>query len=253
MPEDARSQFGPVAANYTRGAFHSAAERLREVVDLAQPRVDELAVDVATGTGHTALAIAPHVRRVVGVDFTPEMLAEAVKLAASRGVANADWVLADAQAMPFADATFDLYTVRAAPHHFLDIEQALRESARVLKPGGRACYVDCSAPGEAREALHEVEVLRDPSHIRSYTIDEWTGLIEAAGLVVEAADRIELDWDHDDWMNNMNVPAENRPRIAALIESSRGRAFEQLRPERRQGRLYHAYWHALIRARKPWR
>ena len=203
-------------------------------------------------SANAAFALAEGGVSVVGLDLTPEMLAEARRVAAERGVTTVEWVLGDAQSLPFRDGIFDIYMVRAAPHHFPDLEQSLREAARVLKPGGRACYIDCAPPAAARDVLHGVEVGRDPSHVQSRTVDEWTGMIGDAGLVVERADQREVDWDHDDWMNNMAVPADRRPELAKLVESARGAALAQLHPERREGRLFHAYWHCLIRARKPW-
>ena len=141
MPDDVRSRFAPVAANYARAKFHTTSELLREVLDLAQPKPTDLALDVATGTGNTALALAPFVSRVVGIDLTTEMLDQARRVTGERGVTNAEWVLGDACRLPFADESFDLYTVRAAPHHFHDFDAFLSESLRVsaslrtLRPG----------------------------------------------------------------------------------------------------------------------
>src|SRR5438067_10635053 len=154
MPEDVRARFGPVAANYANAKFHSSAEGLREMLELARPQRADLALDVATGTGHVALALAPHVRRVYGLDVTREMLAQAGRLTAERGVKNVDWVLGDAMRLPIADESFDLYAVRAAPHHFPDVDAFLHEAFRVLRPGRHAVFVDCAPPDPAREVLH---------------------------------------------------------------------------------------------------
>ena len=251
MPDDVRARFAPVAANYARAKFHTSPERLREVLELADPQPTDLALDVATGTGNTALALAPFVRRVVGLDLTREMLDQARRLTKERSLANAEWVIGDACRLPFADERFDLYTVRAAPHHFHDFAAFLREALRVLKPGKLAAFVDCAPPAEAREVMHEVEVRRDPSHVRSLTVAEWTERLERAGFVVEDAQSRELDWDFDDWMKNMAVEPALAEDLATVIESAEGEARNQLHPERREGKLWHAYWHALIRARKP--
>ena len=251
MSDDVRSRFAPVAANYARAKFHSSAEGLREVLDLARPQKGDLALDVATGAGHVALALAPHVRRVYGLDVTREMLDQARRLTSERGVTNVDWLLGDAEHLPFADETFDLYTVRAAPHHFRDVDAFLREALRVLRPERHAVFVDCAPPMPARDVLHEVEKRRDPSHVRSLTVEEWVGRLEAAGFEVESATPRELDWDFEDWMRNMEVPAPLVAELAQVVEASEGEARRQLHPERREGRLFHAYWHCLIRAAKP--
>ena len=251
MPEDVRARFAPVAVNYSRSKFHTSSERLLEVLELAQPKESDLAIDVATGTGNTAFALAPHVRRVVGVDLTSEMLEVASRLSTERKLANADWVLGDAGRLPFANATFDLYTVRAAPHHFHDVGAFLDEAFRVLKPGSRAAFVDCAPPAPAHAVLHEVEVRRDPSHVRSLTVGEWVERLEQAGFEVDLATARELDWDYDEWMRTMAVPSSLAADLAAVIESAEGEALAQMHPERRDGHLWHAYWHCLIRARKP--
>jgi ubiquinone/menaquinone biosynthesis C-methylase UbiE len=251
VPEDVRASFAPVAANYARATFHTSSERLREVLDLASPQANDVVLDVATGTGNTALALAPFVRRVVGLDVTREMIDQARRVTAERGVTNADWVLGDASRLPFADKSFDLFTVRAAPHHFVDFDGFLEETFRVLKPGRNAAFVDCAPPAAAREVMHEVEVRRDPSHVRSLTVEEWVQRLEAAGFVVEIATAREMDWDYEDWMHNMAVEPALVDELAEVIESSEGEARSQLHPERRDGRLWHAYWHCLIRAHRP--
>jgi len=251
MSDDVRARFAAVAGNYSRSTFHTSADRLQEVLDLVRPLRGDLALDVATGTGNTAFALAPFVRRVVGLDLTREMLDEARRVAAAKGIENADWVIGDASALPFPDETFDIYVVRAAPHHFPRFEEFVQEAFRVLRPGRDAAFVDCAPPTPARDVLHEVEKRRDPSHTRSLTVEEWTKRLEAAGFEVEMATARELDWDFEEWMRNMAVPPEVAVELAAVIESAEGEAHDQLHPERRDGKLRHAYWHCLIRAHKP--
>ena len=249
MP-DVRDSFSKVAANYSKSTFHASAVRLQEVVDLVRPKRGDLALDVATGTGNTALALAPHVRRIVGLDLTREMLNEARRVATKRSITNVDWVIGDAAHLPFQDDTFDVYVVRAAPHHFSDVDAFLGEAHRVLKPDRDAVFVDCAPPLPARDVLHEVELRRDPSHVLSLTVEEWVAKLGRAGFEVEMAQARELDWSYDDWMGNMAIGPELSNELAAVIEGAEGEARAQLHPERRDGKLFHAYWHALIRAHK---
>jgi len=248
---DVRDSFRKVATNYSRSTFHASVVRLQEVVDLVGPKKGDLVLDVATGTGNTALALAPLVRRVIGLDVTREMLSEARRVAGERSITNVDWVMGDAEHLPFQDATFDVYVVRAAPHHFLHVDAFLAEAYRVLKPDRDAAFVDCAPPMPARDVLHEVELRRDPSHILSLTVEEWVEKLERAGFEVESALGRELDWSFEDWMGNMAIGPELSEELATIIESAEGQAREQLHPERRDGKLWHAYWHALIRAHKP--
>src|ERR1700694_906606 len=137
MSDDVRDVFAPVAANYVTSSYHAGQEWLDEALEVAQPRPAAVALDVATGTGNLALALAPHVSKVTGLDLTPEMLDQARQVAAERGIDNVEWVLGNAAELPFADGSLDLWTCRLAAHHFRDLEQSLRDANRVLRPGGR--------------------------------------------------------------------------------------------------------------------
>src|SRR5438552_5925918 len=87
MP-DVRDSFSRVAANYSKSTFHTSSARLQEVLDLARPKRGDLALDVATGTGNTAFALAPYVRRVIGLDVTRAMLDQARRAPAERHGVN---------------------------------------------------------------------------------------------------------------------------------------------------------------------
>jgi len=89
--------------------------------------------------------------------------------------------------------------------------------------------------------------------VRSLTVTEWTDRLEKAGFAIEVATSRELDWDFEDWMGNMAVAPDLVADLASVIESAEGEARDELHPERREGKLWHAYWHCLIRARKPGR
>jgi len=249
--EDVRAQFEPVARDYVSSRFHADATRLAELIDLVEPAPDDVVLDAATGTGNAGLALARHVAWVIGLDLTPAMLDEATGSAREAGVRNVTWVVGDAAALPFPAESFDVYACRAAPHHFPDIRLALEEAWRVLRPGGRAALVDCSPPPQVRDFMHRIEVARDPTHVLSHTVEEWLELLGASGFEVERAERRQLPWRFDDWMSRMAVPEKRAKELAAEIESAPPAVLDQLAPSRRDGQLWHSYWHAHIRARKP--
>src|SRR5207253_9527560 len=122
------------------------------------------------------------------------MLTEAGRIAAEKKIVNVDWVIGDAEHLPFQDDTFDIYTVRAAPHHFANVDAFIAEAFRVLKPDRDGTFVDCAPPLPARDVLHEVEVRRDPSHILSLTLEARVTKLARGAVEVEAAHADELDW-----------------------------------------------------------
>lgn len=185
-----RDRFGAFAQTYVQSATHAAGYDLDRLLAVADPQPGWTALDIATGGGHTALKLAPHVRQMVAADIAIPMLNAARTFITGQGAANVTFVGTDAEALAFADATFDLVTCRIAAHHFPDVYAFVRECARVLKPGGRLVIQDHDNPTDraAADWLDTFERLRDPGHHRIYAQYEWEGLFADCGLTVEKAE-----------------------------------------------------------------
>lgn len=249
-PARAESQFGPHASGYATSPVHARGASLQRVVDLVQPQQHWRVLDVATGAGHMAAALAPHVADVVAADLTPEMLAEARKLAAARGLGNIATVRADAAALPFAAESFDLVTCRIAAHHFSDPRAVAEEFHRVLRGGGRLALVDNVAPdralfptaaeadlADAAEAYNAWERLRDPSHVRCLGLDEWREVLAGAGLAVTHCEWLEKPMELEAWADRMGASPETRQRLEILLRDSAGMLRTFLAPCEEDGRL----------------
>jgi ubiquinone/menaquinone biosynthesis C-methylase UbiE len=157
------------------------AERVR---DFVLPAGDERALDAGTGAGALALALAPLVREVVGIDPVPELLALGRERAAA--LANVELVEGDATALPFPDASFDLTATLRTLHHVPHPERVLAELTRVTRPGGRMLVVDQLGPADPLEAIavDRFERARDTSHTRLLPEADLRHLFEANGLVL---------------------------------------------------------------------
>jgi ubiquinone/menaquinone biosynthesis C-methylase UbiE/catechol 2,3-dioxygenase-like lactoylglutathione lyase family enzyme len=217
IKERVRAAFGAAAESYVSSERHRSGDDLALLVEWAQPVPTDRALDISTGGGHTALAIAPHVQSVAVSDLTPRMLATARTFLASQGVTNATYVIADAERLPFLDASFDLVTVRIAPHHYADALRAAREMARVLTPGGRLLFIDNIAPEdpELDRIMNDWERRRDPSHVRAYTETEWRAMLAEAGLTVTRAETRRKAYLFAGWVERMRLPDAERASLEA--------------------------------------
>lgn len=259
-----QQQFGAHAAGYVSSVVHAKGESLQRLVDLTRPEKHWRALDIATGAGHTALTFASQVAHVTASDITDEMLAEAEKLAKSRGIANVSFEKADAQALPFPDGGFDLVTSRIAPHHFPDIPKFVAEAYRVLKPGGVFGLVDNIAPDEnttpgfgaealraAADAYNDFEKIRDPSHGRCLTIGEWRDVTVGAGFVIEHLEKLSKSLEFAPWAERMGAGPETIARLQAILNDSSPALRAYLRPEQRDGALYFTLDEVILVARRP--
>jgi ubiquinone/menaquinone biosynthesis C-methylase UbiE len=214
-----QKQFGAHAEAYATSRVHAQGASLKRLVELIQPQPDWQLLDIATAAGHTAYAFAPHVAHVTATDITPEMIPVAAKLAAERGITNVTLETADAEALPYQDASFDLVTCRIAPHHFPHIDQFLRESARVLRPGGILAVVDNVVPNKAEAGayINAFEKLRDPSHGRALSIDEWLAAFQAAGLTVFHHEIAPKSMEFTPWAERMGASPETIAELRRLL------------------------------------
>ena len=198
-----QNRFGESADLYATSGVHSDPEDLRRMTQAAALDGSERVLDLGTGTAHTALAFAPLVNEVVGLDLTKEMLQAGTRLANDRGIENLELRQGNAESIPFDDESFDLVVARQCPHHFADVSLAIREAARVLRPGGQLLIVDSiSKPNPKLDTfMNAVEILRDPSHVRNYSLREWKRFFEVAGLVVTSQEDWLLRIEFEDWIH----------------------------------------------------
>jgi ubiquinone/menaquinone biosynthesis C-methylase UbiE len=215
-------QFAPVAANYATSAVHVAGPDLTAMLDAAALRGHERVLDAGCGAGHTALAFAPHVAEVAALDLTEAMLAQGRKLAKQRDLTNITFKRGDVEKLAFDDASFDLVTSRYSAHHYPHPLAALREFARVLKPGGRLLLVDVVSPDEPAQDtfLNAIELLRDPSHVRDHTVAQWLRMLASAGFTSEALGGWPLRLEFESWVARMNTPFLAITQIRSLIEGA---------------------------------
>jgi ubiquinone/menaquinone biosynthesis C-methylase UbiE len=248
--EQARRVFGERATFYTTSAAHADPQVLARVVALAAPRPDWLALDIATGTGHTAFALATHVRAVIGTDLTPEMLGEAGTLCVAKGIVNVAFTLSDVHDLPFPTGTFHLIACRRAAHHFSRMNLALGEMHRVLRDGGRLVIDDRSVPeGDVVDAcMNELDRYHDESHVREYRPSEWRKMLQGVGFTVES---IESYTKHRPLTAfTEKASPENVPKIHAAVARLTPAQREALNLREVNGKPYLNHWYVTVAAKK---
>jgi ubiquinone/menaquinone biosynthesis C-methylase UbiE len=185
------------AEGYRTSATHMSGDDLERVVELCEPGPGVKALDVATGGGHVARRLREEGCQVVTLDPAPGMGAD---------------VVARAEHVPFADGSFDVVVTRIAAHHFADIRAAVAEMARV---SNRLVVVeDTLFLSEQQEAA---ERLRDPTHVRSYSEDEWRELLQQAGLDVEQVEHFEKIHVLSEWLARTGCEGQDARRVRELL------------------------------------
>jgi ubiquinone/menaquinone biosynthesis C-methylase UbiE len=182
----APEHFNALASQYAASEVHLNSPTIRRLHELLDPKRPDSVCDVACGPGHLALSFADRVSRIAGVDAAPNMLRQFEKLAKERGV-KVETVLAYADAVPLPSNSFAAVVSRLAPHHFPDVSKAIREMARLTKPGGCVAVIDLegSETPILDDLNHQIEVLHDSSHVRSYAAARWREFFQTTGLAVE--------------------------------------------------------------------
>jgi SAM-dependent methyltransferase len=211
-------QFGPRAADYLASAVHASGEDLQQLATLVAGAKTARLLDLGCGAGHVAFAVAPAVAEVVAYDLSADMLSVVAESARARSLRNLVTQQGGVERLPFPDASFDVVMSRFSAHHWRSFSAGLAEARRVLKPGGRAAFVDCVAPDSAvcDSFLQAIELLRDTSHVRDYSAGEWQRALTAAGFRPGAMTRRRLRLDFASWVARMRTPPVFVEAIRAL-------------------------------------
>ncbi len=201
--------FGKYASDYAKSESHAKGSDLETMVELADPSASSVVLDLATGTGFTAVAFAKKAKSVTAIDMTDEMLSEAKSFAEKEGADNIIFVKGDVEKLPFGDGTFDIVTCRRAAHHFYDKAKFISEAHRVLKTDGVLSISDMVSPeGDLERSYDRMERYRDHSHVGAEPISGWNRLLEQGGFKVVAVKSYEDRMTFEKWI--YPVPGESQ-------------------------------------------
>ena len=151
-------------------------------------------------------------------DVTPGMLEAVARTAAERGLSNITVQQAPAENLPFPDGFFDVVLCRFTAHHWQDMEAGLREARRVLKPAGLAVFIDTVAPADRAldSHLQAIELLRDASHVRNYTVAELVTALSRAGFGIDRLTMRQLRMEFPVWIARTRASGLHAEAIRSL-------------------------------------
>lgn len=190
-------QFTRQARQFAQSPLVNAERLLDRMVAAAEAGPEDTVLDSGSGPGVVVCRFAETVRQAVGIDLTEAMLSEARASQARRNLRNVAWVRGDVTALPFAGEQFSIVVSRFTLHHLPDPAAAVREMARVCRPGGRIVVADSAPAAEKAAAFNSMERLRDPSHAAALPLDALVGLLGDAGLEAPRVEIMRLEGDLD--------------------------------------------------------
>jgi ubiquinone/menaquinone biosynthesis C-methylase UbiE len=166
-------QFSRQALPFSQQPAHSQEAFINLLLEISGVGDQDTVLDVACGPGLVATAFAERARHVTGIDLTPAMIERARQIQREKDLNNLSWQIGTVLPLPFPDASFSLVITRYSFHHFLEPQAVFTEMVRVCTPGDRVLVADVIMLPEKREFLDQEEKLRDPSHTRTLTPDEF--------------------------------------------------------------------------------
>jgi ubiquinone/menaquinone biosynthesis C-methylase UbiE len=247
-----RSEFTRQAKAYAAAPVINDAERLARLVRAIDPQPEDRALEIATGPGYVAMALAEHCREVVGVDLTPAPIAIAQRTAGERGLTNVRFEVGEADRLAYRDGEFDIVVCRFAFHHFRNPEAILAQMYRVCRVGGMVAVEDLYAHEnrERAERCNRIEQLRDTSHTRALPLSELIAMMGRAGLEVESIHSERLTTHLENWLASSQTPPDKAAEVRGLLDQDMGADRSGMQPFRHDGSVHFLQRIAAIVCRK---
>ncbi len=205
-----KAQYGNKSDAYLKSSVHAQGVEFAKMQAIVQANKYSSILDLGCGGGHVTYNLAALARQLVAYDITPEMVQLVADQAQQKNLHNVTAQVGAAEDLPFGNNSFDCIVSRYSAHHWQNVRQAMAAANRVLKSNGRFIMFDIigSSNPIIDTFLQTIELIRDPSHVRNYSIEEWALFAEYADFEVESIETQPVELDFQNWVTRMQTPPE---------------------------------------------
>lgn len=214
-------QYQDKSEHYLNSTVHAQGTEFAKIQQLILDHQLEHVLDLGCGGGHVSYHIAPVAKTVIAYDITPAMIDVVKQEADARQLSNITTQVGMAEQLPFADKQFNAIITRYSAHHWQNVLQAMFEMHRVLADYGKVIIVDILGHSNPviNNFLQTIETIRDPSHVKDYSLAEWVSFAELTGFHVESIEKQALHLNFDSWIKRMNTSPTSTQVIRELQKS----------------------------------
>jgi len=209
-------QFSKQAIPFTKIKGHY--DSVETIISMSEVSKNSTVLDIACGTGIIACEFAKYAKSVIGLDITQDMLNQAIKTKDENHLQNIKFDLGDVENLPYENDSFDIVCTRYSFHHFLDTKKVFNEMIRVCKPNGKIIVIDVALENRDEEAYNYVEKLRDPSHTKALTFDEFNNLFSNKILTNHKQSSYNVDLELENLLNSSFPNKGDRERIEKIYK-----------------------------------
>lgn len=203
-----QNQYQDKSEAYLNSQVHAQGIEFEKMRQCIQQNQFKHILDLGCGGGHVSYQVADLSETTIAYDVTAEMVNLVCEQAKAKGLSQIQGKQGGAEKLPFADQSFDCVISRYSAHHWQHVGQAMQEIYRVLKPKGKVIFVDILGNSQPvlDTFLQTIEMIRDPSHVRDYSLQEWMQFAEYAGFSIEQVDKQKLNLNFESWVSRMQTP-----------------------------------------------
>lgn len=205
-----QAQYQNKSEAYLNSQVHAQGIEFEKMQNLIQQHQFKRVLDLGCGGGHVTYQIAAFTEQVIAYDITPEMVNLVTTQSQQKGFDHVIGQVGAAEQLDFPVEHFDCVISRYSAHHWQSITQAIDEIYRVLRADGKVILFDII--GNSNPILdtfiQTIETIRDPSHVRNYSLAEWVKIAEQAGFKIETIEKQSLQLNFQSWVERMQTPVE---------------------------------------------